>query len=496
MSGAVAVSAPARRGVGIWMLLAASVCAFGILVGIFWVGFLGSDDSLYWRGSDGWLIHIPYLGDDHWSLRHTLVIPMALARETLGDGLPALLLPSLLYAIGGLIVAALWVYRAAGMLAAAVAMALIVTNPQLILLASVANIDLVEVFFVLSAFALIHAAMPRASRRPGLLLLAGVSLGLGMVSRETSAFAVLALGLLFLAGYGMRRAEYCFIGVGWAAVVGLEAAYVWWMSGDPFYRSSISLHHDASIDRWVDQGASVPILHPAIDPLTMLLFNHNFGLLTWIGVPLVIWLARRGGLTGSARRLAALASVLAAVWTVVAAALWGQLDLIPRYFLLPALLISMLSGMALAALWTRGRRRLAIGLGGALIVANLASIWIDSRNTMMFGEHALLDLAARETSPIHTDPQTLRRCALLLQWSGLAARVTDSPAGPGDLFFLDPTRTEVKPGAGWTLVDRQGPRPAIRMWLAAHLVPPKLLSPGQFTKLSQGHPDVTLWRLP
>ena len=86
MSGAVAVSAPARRGVGIWMLLAASVCAFGILVGIFWVGFLGSDDLLYWRGSDGWLIHIPYLGDDHWSLRHTLVIPMALARETLATG--------------------------------------------------------------------------------------------------------------------------------------------------------------------------------------------------------------------------------------------------------------------------------------------------------------------------------------------------------------------------------------------------------------------------
>jgi hypothetical protein len=34
------------------------------------------------------------------------------------------------------------------------------------------------------------------------------------------------------------------------------------------------------------------------------------------------------------------------------------------------------------------------------------------------------------------------------------------------------------------------------MWLAAHLVPAKLLSPGQFVKLSQGHPDVSLYRLP
>jgi len=496
MRGSAALSAPARRGAAVAVLLVGGIGAFLVLTGVFWVGFLGSDDSLYWRGSDGWLIHIPYLGDDHWSLRHTLVVPMALARATFGDGLPALLLPSLLYAIGALIVAALWVYRAAGLPAAAVAMTLIVTNPQLVLIASVANIDVVEIFFVLSAFALIHAAMGRPRPPATLLLSAGVLLGLAMVSRETSAFAVPALGLLFLAGYGMRRAVYCFVGAGWAAVVGLEAFYVWWMSGDLFYRSSMSLHHDALTDRWIDQGAGVPILHPAIDPLTMLLFNHNFGLLAWIGVPLVVWLTRRGALTGSARRLAVLAVVLAATWTVFAAALWGQLDLIPRYFLLPALLVSMLSGMALAALWTRGRRRLAIGLGCALIVANLASTWIDSRNTTMFGEHVLLGLAAREPGPIHTDPQTLRRCALLLRWKGLDARVTDAPAGPGDLYFLDPTRTGVKPGAGWTLVDRQGPRPSLRMWLAAHLVPAKLLSPGQFVKLSQGHPDVSLYRLP
>ncbi len=486
--------------IGTAILVIASICCFLVAVDVFWVGFLGSDDSLYWEAAGGWLTHFPWLGANHWALRHTLVIPIAIARALLGDGLPALLLPSLLYAIGIVAVTALWVRRAAGTRAAASAMALVVTNPRFVLISSIADIDVAEIFFVLTAFALIARAMERTAAVPslphwGLLLSAGVSLGLAMLSRETTVFAIVAIGLLFLAGFGMRRANYLIIGVGFAAVVGLEAAYLWWMSGDLFYRSAISLHHDVTIDRRVDQGAGVPLLHPAIDPLTMILFNHNFGLLGWIGVPLAVWLMRRGELSTPMRRLAVLAVTLAVTWTLISAAWWSMLVLNPRYFLLPALLLSMVSGIALERLWRRGRRRLAGILGVLMVGANLVALSVDNRD-FMYGEHVLLDLAAREPVPIHTDPQTLRRCALLLQWKGLDARVTDSPAGSSDLFFLDPTRTDAKPGAGWTVVERQGPRPALRMWLVAHLVPAKLLSPGQFVKLSQGHPDVTLWRLP
>src|SRR5580704_15828454 len=86
-----------RAAGGTALLLVATVVAFLVVVSVFWVGFLGSDDTLYWAGAGGWLAHVPYLGNTHWALRHTLVIPMAITRGLLGDGLPALLLPSLLY---------------------------------------------------------------------------------------------------------------------------------------------------------------------------------------------------------------------------------------------------------------------------------------------------------------------------------------------------------------------------------------------------------------
>jgi len=482
------------------ILLIASISAFLIAVSVFWVGFLGSDDTLYWAGAGGWLAHVPYLGTTHWALRHTLVIPMAIARRLLGDGFPALLLPTLCYSVGIVVLTAIWIERAAGKLAAAAAMALIVTNPQFVLLSSIAYIDVVEIFFVFFAFALMHNAMDRRVTlgRGGywaLLLLAGVSMGLAMLSRETSAFAIVAIGLLFLAGYGINRSDYFVIGTGCAFVVGLEFLFVWSMSGNLFYRFSISLHHDNSIDRWADQGAAIPIVHPLVDPVTMLLLNHNFGLLAWIGIPLAVWLARRGRLNSSGRHLLVLAVTLGVTWTVICAGMWTLLALVPRYFLLPALLLSMLSGVALARLWYDGRRRLAASLGAVLIVANLLSLLADNRN-YMFGEFELADIAARQAGVIHTDRQTMRRAELLLDWKGASGRVTDAQPGSGDLFYLNPARSSVQPSTSWIVMERHGLPPTIGQSLASHLLPAGTLSPSMYGKLGRGHPDVTLYQVP
>ena len=497
-TGAKSLNPQRIRG-GTAMLLGASICAFIGIVSTFWIGFLGSDDTLYWAGAGGWLAHSPYLGDTHWALRHTLVLPMAITRLILGQGLAALLLPSLLYAIGVVVVAALWIRRAAGLPAAAAAMLLVVTCPQFILLASIANVDIVESFYILLGFALIDVAMDRAPARSrtvwAVLLLAGICLGLAMLSRETSAFAVAAVGLLFLAGHGMRRARYFMIGAGFVAVVGLEFAYVWWMSGDPFYRSSIVLNHDNTINRWIDQGVSVPILHPLVDPVTMLLLNHNFGLLTWIGVPLAVWLMRRPDLPVPTRRMAILAITLALTWTVICAGAWTELNLIPRYFMLPALLLSMLAGIALSVLWENGRRRLAAISGAALLGANLLAMWVDNRN-YLYGEHVLVEIAAHQPGTIHTDSQTLRRAWQLLQWRGLADHVTEAPARSGDLLYLNPARSDLKPAADWVVIERDGLSPTLVQFAVSHLLPAGTVSPALYEKLGRGHPGVTLYRLP
>ncbi|MDR3439925.1 glycosyltransferase family 39 protein [Telmatospirillum sp.] len=498
-----------RHGWGEMLLPVAGLCMFFGLLATFWVGYIGSDDELYWNGATGWLAHVPYVGDSHWSLRHTMVIPIALARRIFGDGMPALVLPVLLYASGLISVSVIWMRRRAGRCAAIAGTVLLVTNPQFILLSSTAVIDIVETFFIVIALFFLDRGMAEFSSVTGggpgngrdvpwrALLLAGGLAGLAMLSRETTIFAVAAVGLLFLAGYGMPRRFYCIVAAGFLAVVLGELACLWAMTGNPLYRSTISLHHDSTINRWVDQGAGIPYVHPLVDPVVMLLLNHNFGVLTWIGVPLVFWLMRRGYLAGGARRMVVIVGTVALTWTVLAAGLWSLLPLTPRYYLLPSLGLSMLSGIALARLWLCGRRRLASLLGTLLVSANLLALSADNRN-FMFGEHILVDLASGEPEIIHTDTETLRRAALLLHWKKMSDRVTSALPASGDLYFFNPARSGPGPrlGPDWPVVERRDvPETGIR-WLACHAMPGNALPPAVKARLGCGRADVTLYRVP
>jgi 4-amino-4-deoxy-L-arabinose transferase-like glycosyltransferase len=477
------------------LVIALAAAGFLGLVSVFWVGFLGSDDSLYWAGASGWLAHFPYVGTSHWTLRHTLVVPIALARLVFGDGMTAMVLPILLYALGLIVVVGVWVGRVAGAAAAAAALLIMITNPQFLLLSSTAYIDLVELFFLVAGVALLHAAMERGGR-VWLLLLSGVLLGAAMLSRETTVFAVVAVVLLFVAGFGMARWRYFVVGAGFLIPVGAESFALWAATGVMFYRSNIAIHHDSTIDRWVAQGAGVPLVHPLIDPVIMLLLSHDFALLFWIGVPLAIWLLRRCPLYPAEWRLTVLAAVVALVWSVLAAGLWTQLNLVPRYYLLPSVLVAILTGIALVRLAELGRRRLSLVLGGLLLASNIAGLSLDNRH-FMWGEHELVAIAPSLPGTIHTSPQTLRRAELLLTWRGLQNRVTASPPQPGDLYYDDPTRAEAapRPQPGWTVVEQLAPKENFGQWLLRTLGLKDRIPPSIWTRLGPGHPPVTLYRV-
>lgn len=484
------------RILGVVAVFAFGSAIFLLMLAAFGTGPLGTDDSLYWDASGGWRAHVPFVGTSHWALRHTLVIPLALARCLFGDGPTALLVPTVTAALGLIAVLLLWVSRVAGVRSAWVVAALIATNPSFVLFSSTAWIDVVEMFFVFAAFALLQRSVDRGPSW-SVLLLAGVFAGLGVMSRETAVFAVAALGLLFLFGFGLERRWYFVLGLGFLAVVGSEIAFYWAMTGDPFYRITISLHHDSTINRWVEQGAAVPLAHPLIDPVTMLLLNHYFGLVFWIGLPLAVWMASRPRQPGPMRNLFILVGTLSLTWGLLAAALWHGLPLAPRYYALPVAGVSVLAGIALVHLYDGGRTRLAIALGGLLLLGNVAAIAGDNRN-FMYGERMLADLATRQTAVIHTDPQTFRRAGLMLEWRGVAARVVTTPPGPGDLFFYNPTRVAVgfRPGPGWQVVEQRIPAETLpETWmltLARSLpiaVPSRVLE-----KLGPGHPGVTLYR--
>ena len=497
--------APNHDGSRTAIVLVLSALAFLVLLRLFWVGFLGSDDASYWQGAVAWSTRFPYLGANHWTLRHTLVVPMALARAALGDTMTAMFLPSVLYALALIVLLGWWTWRAAGLAATAIAMALVITDPQLVLLASTADVDIPETFFILAAFFAFDRALARAAQSRqqggtadiplGPLLTAGLLMGLAILSRETAIFAVAAFGVLFLAGYGPSRLFYFVVGAGCALVVGLEALVLWAASGNWLYRANIDIHHDSTIDRWIDQGAAIPFIHPLIDPFTMFLVNHNFGLITWIGVPLTIWLIWKNRLDQAARRMAISMGTLALVWAALAAGMWHLLPLIPRYYLLPSLMVSVLAGVALDRLWKSGRRRLTAVLAGLLLAANLLALAADNRN-FMFGVYTLADVASRNAGPVHTDPLTLRRASLLLEWAGTSGHATDAPARAGDLYFYNPTLAKAAyvPKPGWTVVERHIIPDSGGRWLACHL-PAELVPASMVEKFHCGAGAAILYRV-
>lgn len=492
-----------RKGADLAAILAVAALGFLLMLRLFWVGFLGSDDESYWGGAGGWLAHFPYVGKDHWTLRHTLVVPMALARAVLGNSMAAMFLPTILYGMGMIVILGLWAWRSAGALAAACMLALVITNPQFVLLSSTADVDIPEVFFVVAAFfaldwvigrAKAQGAQPARVSLSGLLLV-GILEGLALLTRETAIFSVAAIGVLFLWGYGFGRLYYFIMGIGCALIVGLETLWLWNASGNWLYRSTIDVNHDATINRWLDQGAAIPFIHPLIDPFTMLLVNHNFGILAWIGVPLTIWLFAKHLFSGAAQRMAVLLSVLALVWMLLAAGLWKLLPLTPRYFFLPSVMICVPAGLALAKMWQLGRRKLAAVLGVLLLSGNLLALAADNRS-FMFGVYTVTDLASRHNWLVHTDPQTSRRANLLLQWAGTREHVTPAPAQKGDLFFYNPTMAgpEFAPHADWVVIERHPIPESGGRWLACHL-PAGLAPASMVAKFKCGSNAATLFRV-
>jgi hypothetical protein len=67
-----------------------------VMLNVAWVGYVGSDDHSYARGALGWLDQFPYVGKNHWTLRHTVVIPVAVSLAVFGMREISLGLPSAL----------------------------------------------------------------------------------------------------------------------------------------------------------------------------------------------------------------------------------------------------------------------------------------------------------------------------------------------------------------------------------------------------------------
>lgn len=477
------------------VLLGGSLGTFLLLLWVFWVGYIGSDDTNYWMSAGRWLKQFPVLGTTHFDERWTLVLPIAAFRRIFGDAPISLFLPTLIYGMGIILVLVFWLFRRAGFVSAVAAAALIATNAQLVVGSSTATVDIAEAFFVsLALFSFDKGAETRSNI---ILFVSGLSLGFGVLSRETTGFVVVAFGVLFLTGFAISRWRYFVVGAGFAAVELLDVAFYSIYSGNPFYRWAIDANHAANspVDRWLDQGAGVPIIHPLLDPVTMIFLNPYFGLCAWIGLPLAAWLLLTENPASSIRCTAVLVASTTAIWSVLAAGLWHELTLIPRYFFFPSLGLSVLAALAIGRLWASRQQTLAAVLGALLVAGNLMGLVVDNRN-FMFGEHELIRFVKSTGDNVHTDRATFLRSFLLLRWNGISNHVSDAPLKPGDIYYFNPTRVSdsVRPPPDWRVLFTAHPKSP---WegIFGFLGVSHIISHAVLMRL-RGHPGIIVYELP
>ena len=483
-----------------------ALLAFAALVTWGWVGFLGSDDVTFAIGGYGWLEQFPYVGG-HGTIRYPITIPIALSFLTLGEHEFAMVLPSLLYMVGFLVLTWFAVKRASDGWLAFSALAALVTCPLLVIQSSIASVDIVEMFYLFGSAYLFWCCAedgPNAKR----LFFAGALAGLGFLTRETAIFIAMFYAIYFAIGYRFHRRHYLWIVAGFVSVWIIEVIYLWIMTGDPLYRITIALNHDSSIDRSIDLAGNV-ILHPLIDPLLVVLANQEFMALFFVAIPLGGWICFNRSIEPKLQRFARMVATLGLVWFVTAGAAQKLLPLNPRYFMITCASACILTGVALAILWQRGRRRWLVLLVAAfLVVTNMLGIYVENKSST-FGEHVLAKLAKdRPEDIIYTDPMTRYRADMLLRWEKAQPRVLGEPPKAGTLYVYNPKwsasanfmmpKNQIsayQPKPEWECLNSIEPRPP----LITHLIEASGLSAfipgGIWKKLRFRHPPVSLYKV-
>lgn len=410
------------------LTLVALVLLLGLAIAVGWTGYIASDDALYYVGADRWLTHPPFAGDTHWSTRFPLIWTFDVMLLALGRGFAAFAATALFWYAVLVAIVAFFVRRIASDRAAWIAALLVGTMPVVIANATTVSIDLLEASMLLSGAWLLGEA---GERRKGLLrgVAAGICFGTAILGRETAILSLVGLGPLFLIGKPVRREVFIAAGVGLALVLGAEALFQYAMTGLPLRRYDIAFHHDSHIDRAANLEGNF-LIHPAIDPLLVLLINDDFGLLFWVAIAAVTAGGRAAVARGVPKPTIVLAAMALADFLLVAV-LVHKLVLNPRYFTVPTLL-----AVVIVAIWLDGLgNRARWGILALLVATNLGFLSLSNRHPRWEME-ALVDACRHHpTDIVYADPVSVRRAAISLRFAGLDnARYL--PAAPNGLVIV------------------------------------------------------------
>lgn len=440
--------------VAMWVVYGLLAVGLMALQWRFFVGFQASDDANYLQGALGWLEHSPYVGNSHWTLRHTLTLPTALAISMLGLNIFSVSLPTLLYFFGFVAVQMWALHRYLGFAVAVWFGLFAMTTAGMVVNSTYLAPDVSELFFVGTTFwALVIALEPTESGERGsarLWLLVGLLAGLAWINRQTAAGALLACAITAWAGGSRARARMPWAVLGFALVVGAEWAYLTLMTGDPAYRFSLDLHHDP-VDRlaevrrvaasggWLDKEGNLSV-NIVLDPFLALFVSQKYALLFWTGAVAAWQLWRQPG-SPQRQLLMRLLGLGALAFVFVAAN--PKLYLVPRYLMIPAWVACVLTAWWVASLWTKGRRRWAGMVAAAVLGANLLCLAVENTQPRAIEQALVTWVREHPEQRIHTDIETFERASDFFRLAGVSPqKVSSAAALPGDTVFYSPVRVE------------------------------------------------------
>lgn len=439
---------PRRAGPNaLWLAVALVAVGLPLLISVFYVGFQASDDIHYLNGALAWTDHFPYVGTSHWTLRHTITLPTALALRWFGLNEGAAGLTGVLYFTAFLAVNLWGIRRTFGPVATVFAVAALLTLPGFLVVATYLNPDVPELFFVSTAFWLLLWAREDADAT-GRWVLAGLAAGTGFVNRQTAAAFVLFVVAVWLLRPGVARRRYLPMALAFVAVVAADWLYLTVMTGQPAYRFSIDLHHDpvdrwaevarvAAAGAWIDKEGNLSV-NVWVDPVLNLFVTQKYTLVFWGLLPalVAVWRQRRSAAAPVRHLLLGLGAV-----SFLFVAANPKLYLVPRYFLPAAWATVVLVSWWLADLWTHHRRRTAAALLAVLLLANAAALSVENVDPRR-PERELVEWVRRHPGqPIHTDIETRARAEFFFRFAGqdIGAVSTEPPAA-GSLFFYSARR--------------------------------------------------------
>lgn len=446
-----------------------------------WTGFVSSDDAYYVQAGLGWLEQFPYVAQNFGTIRASVAIPVAFMIYLFGESELSVTLSTALFLVATAAVTLFMLSSLVGRAAALIASVALVTMPLFALKATIPCADLPELFFVTLSFWLFWRACA-TEKRISLLLISGTSAGLAFSAHELTTALVLFYTLLFIRAYRIPRRDYLWMALGFAFVIGLEASYYWIAAGNPMHRFNLLLNATAIHDRihvgflGIAAGGTLHIWEQ-IDPLVMLLTHHDFGLLGWVSIPAVWWLwVNRNERPSNAVSLARLVLGLGVTWYVVSAVLLREMILLPRYYMVTAYCLLIVSAVwASTELWLL-RKRVAIAMLTVVLVANMLSISIDNKNPR-FAERTLVDYLKQSEGTVYTDPLTAHNAYWYCRWGRVDCnRVRTGFPSADALYFWNPKATSnpnrfmkknelafYRPGSKWeeVLSIEERPRPIV-----------------------------------